>query len=296
MFRFFCNQWTPPSLTTQVSVVLMDFAKLDDILERITSQHRLPVQEVLDRWLEMRRVCVPDGWRLLDGIPCIIGGLTALLACRGCILQYYPENILMPSERCATVARSKGIHDLSLREHLVLADTLKKDTLTVKSVTTLDAHKDLMVLCVPVMIGETPVGDPLIIHGRHKFANGWINRLGLASPDDTSPSNSHPASSHQRRPHVFIEVTLPPPSWRLNGTREHSPVLGTNDSSECSPVLSTNNSSDLVPQITCLSPHAMATEDDGTVEDIIIEDKEATVEDEVEVDELLGLQESNVVV
>ncbi|KAG1745516.1 uncharacterized protein EDB91DRAFT_1246393 [Suillus paluster] len=268
----------------------MDFAKLDDILEHIASQHRLPAREVLDRWLETRQVHVPNGWRLLNGIPCIIGGLTALLgtlegqgrnfpwktlptilACHGCILQNYPENILMPGERCATVARSKGIHDLFVHERSVLADALKKDTLTIKSVTTLDARKDLMASCVPVIIREAPVGDPLIICGRREFADGRIDRLGLACLDDTSPSNSHPVSSRQWRPRVFIEVTLPPPSWRLNGTRE------------CSPVLSTNDSSDLVLQITCLSPHAMATKDDGTVED---------VEDGAEVDELLGLQET----
>lgn len=57
----------------------MDFTQLDYVLKHIASWYRVPAQEVLDEWLEKRRVCGPDGWRLLDGIPCIIGGLTALL-------------------------------------------------------------------------------------------------------------------------------------------------------------------------------------------------------------------------
>ncbi|KAG1719197.1 uncharacterized protein EDB91DRAFT_1257842 [Suillus paluster] len=124
----------------------MDFSKLDYALECIALQHKLPAQEVLDRWLERQQASVPDRWRFLDGIPCIIGGLIALLgtlegrggnfpwktlptvlARRGCILQNYPENILMPGEKRPTLAKSKGISDLSLDEWRVLADALKRD-------------------------------------------------------------------------------------------------------------------------------------------------------------------------
>lgn len=56
----------------------MDFAKLDHVLNRIASQRGLPVEEVLQEWLEWREISDPDDWRQLDGIPCIMGGLTAL--------------------------------------------------------------------------------------------------------------------------------------------------------------------------------------------------------------------------
>jgi hypothetical protein len=57
----------------------MDLTQLDHILERLASRYKLDAQEVLDKWLESRQVRDPEGWKLLDGIPCIIGGLTALL-------------------------------------------------------------------------------------------------------------------------------------------------------------------------------------------------------------------------
>lgn len=57
----------------------MDFTKLDYILEHIAAQNGLPAETVLERWLERRQVSDPDRWRSLDGIPCIVGGLSALL-------------------------------------------------------------------------------------------------------------------------------------------------------------------------------------------------------------------------
>ncbi|KAG2115499.1 hypothetical protein DEU56DRAFT_919410 [Suillus clintonianus] len=156
----------------------MDFTQLDCVLERIASRHRVQAQEVLDKWLERRRIGIPDGWRLLDGIPCIIGGLTgllgplegrggnfpwktlpAILARRGYILENYPENILMPGERRATLAKSKGIHDLSIHERRVLADALKNNSLTVKTVTT-DALENLMASRVPVVGEEIGMQTP----------------------------------------------------------------------------------------------------------------------------------------
>ncbi|KAG1718270.1 uncharacterized protein EDB91DRAFT_1258701 [Suillus paluster] len=264
----------------------MDFSKLNYALERIALQHKLPAQEVLDRWLERQQASVPDRWRFLDGIPCIIGGLIALLgtlegrggnfpwktlptvlARRGCILQNYPENILMPGEKRPTLAKSKGISDLSLDEWCVLADALQRDVLTIKSVTTLNACKNLMLSRDPVIVGEAPVRDFLITCGRCEFANGRIDRLGLACPDDASCSNSPPGPPHRQRLRVFIEVPVPPSYWRLHATRQ------------CSPVLSTHHHGDLIPQITCASRHAIEAVEEG-----IIEDEEAIIEDEVEVD------------
>jgi hypothetical protein len=59
--------------------LIMDFSKLEYSLQRIASKHDLPAETVLERWLEQRGVSDPDGWRELDGIPCIVGGLVALL-------------------------------------------------------------------------------------------------------------------------------------------------------------------------------------------------------------------------
>jgi hypothetical protein len=45
----------------------------------LASHYKVDTQEVLDKWLEKQQVHDPEGWRLLDGIPCIVGGFTALL-------------------------------------------------------------------------------------------------------------------------------------------------------------------------------------------------------------------------
>lgn len=58
---------------------LMDFTQLDLILQRVSSRYQVDEQEVLDKWMEKREVRDPEGWRLLEGVPCIAGGLTALL-------------------------------------------------------------------------------------------------------------------------------------------------------------------------------------------------------------------------
>ncbi|KAG1885193.1 hypothetical protein F4604DRAFT_1676583 [Suillus subluteus] len=151
-------------------------------------------QEVLDKWLERRRIGIPDGWRLLDGIPCIIGGLTGLLARHGYILENYLENILMPGERRATLAKNKGIHDLSIHEWCVLADALKNNSLTVKTVTT-DALENLMASRVPVIVGEAPSADSRHTRGRQGFADGQIDRLGLSHLGNTTPPKSCPITA-----------------------------------------------------------------------------------------------------
>ncbi|KAG2130322.1 uncharacterized protein EDB93DRAFT_1048557, partial [Suillus bovinus] len=107
------------------------------------------------------------------------------LARRGYILENYPENILMPGERRSTLAKSKGIHDLSIHEWHILADALKNNALTVKTVAT-DALENLMASRVPVIIGEAPSTDSRHTRGRQGFADGQIDRLGLSHLGNTS--------------------------------------------------------------------------------------------------------------
>ncbi|KAG1850442.1 hypothetical protein F4604DRAFT_1934459 [Suillus subluteus] len=256
----------------------MDLTQLDHVLERLASRYKVDAQEVLDKWLESRQVRDPEGWRLLDGIPCIIGGLTALLgtlegrggnfpwktlptilAHRGCILENYPDKILLPSERHLTLAKSKGIHNLTMYERFKLADALKKNALTVKSVAT-DARKGLTASRVPVIIGEAPINS-LHTRRRQMFANGCIDRLGLTRLCNTSPSTSGPTSSNSRRLHMFVEVPLAPPSWRLKAIQQHSPVAGPSHSN-------------LIPQIAAINNEDTgvsnpATEDEGEIDQLV---------------------------
>jgi hypothetical protein len=57
----------------------MDFARLDSVLDRIALQRGVTADTILAGWLERRENGDSERWRQLDGIPCIIGGLTALL-------------------------------------------------------------------------------------------------------------------------------------------------------------------------------------------------------------------------
>ncbi|KAG2053170.1 hypothetical protein BDR06DRAFT_1008818 [Suillus hirtellus] len=276
--------YTPPSFYTFIE--FMDFSQLDYILERVASRYKVDAQEVLDKWLEKQEVHDPEAWRLLKGIPCIVGGLTALLgtlkgrggnflwktlptilACHGCILENYPEDILMPGERCSTLAKSKGIHNLTIHECFKLADALKNDALTCKSVTT-DALKSLTASRVPVIVGEVPITKSLHTCGRQGFANGWIDRFGLTHLGNTSPSKSGATTSNRHRLCVFIEVPLAPPSWRLKAIQQRSPVTEPNHSN-------------LVPEITTIKDSTI--NDDDAVSN-------ATSEDEGDINELFSLQ------
>lgn len=163
----------------------------------------------------------------------------------------------MPGERRATLAKSKGIHDLSLHERRVLANALKDDVLTVKSVA-IDARKSLMASRDPIIVGEVPFADSPHTRGRQGFANGKIDRCGSTRLRSASPSQSHATTSNPRRLHVFVEVPPVPPSWRLKAIRQRSPVLE-------------------LPQITTIK--------DGAID-------EDTTEDEEEIDELVGSQQT----
>jgi hypothetical protein len=75
---FICNG-RDPSLP-HLYILIMDFTELDHSLQRIASQHHLPVETTLERWLERRaEMNDPNAWKELDGIPCIVAGLAALL-------------------------------------------------------------------------------------------------------------------------------------------------------------------------------------------------------------------------
>ncbi|KAG1748022.1 hypothetical protein EDD22DRAFT_958179 [Suillus occidentalis] len=98
---------------------------------------------------------VDTGWKSLNGIPCIMGGITALvasvggtlhgrtshnfpwktlpkeLAWLGCHLINYSDDTLMPGKTQPTLIRSKGIHDLTLPHRVNLVNALKMGTLTI---------------------------------------------------------------------------------------------------------------------------------------------------------------------
>ncbi|KAG2094825.1 uncharacterized protein F5147DRAFT_778852 [Suillus discolor] len=162
---------------------------------------------------------VDAGWKTLDGIPCIMGGLTALvasvggtlrgrtqndfpwktlpkeLAWLGCCLVNYPNETLMPGETRPTLSRSKGVHDLTLPHRINLVNALKMGTLTIRAVTHDAARTRLTMSTDPVIIGEAPSHRSIYSRGRRVFANGDIDCKGprrLASPPSTPPTSTPP--------------------------------------------------------------------------------------------------------
>ncbi|KAG1886389.1 uncharacterized protein F5891DRAFT_988558 [Suillus fuscotomentosus] len=168
---------------------------------------------------EVSSIQVDAGWKTLDGIPCIMGGLTALvasvggtlrgrtqtefpwktlpkeLARLGCCLVNYPNETLMPGETRPTLSRSKGVHDLTLPHRINLVNALKMGTLTIRAVTNDAARTRLMMSTDPVIIGEAPSHRSIYSRGRRAFANGDIDCKGprrLASPPSTPPTSTPP--------------------------------------------------------------------------------------------------------
>lgn len=235
--------------------LLMDFARFDYKLNRIASWHRLPMQKVLEERRERRESSDPESWRQLDGIPCIMGGLTALcsmfycqafwrisenvtgrldgrgvnfpwktlptlLGKHGFILHNYPENTLMPGERCNTLRKSKGIHNLTLHECGVLVDALKDDMMTLQHLTTDDACQRLLASCDPVIYSKAPGPDSHCTHGRRQFVDSHIDQNGhrCLRLHNTSPAPSRPwphpcpcpgPSCH----HITLHETSPVPYY-----------------------------------------------------------------------------------
>ncbi|KAG1888273.1 hypothetical protein F4604DRAFT_1548234, partial [Suillus subluteus] len=97
---------------------------------------------------------------------------------RGCILSNYPDNILMPGEKRDTLTRSKGIHDLTLRERGVLANALKDNSLTLHHVADNDARQRLLSSRDPVIYREAPSAESPHSCGRRQFFNCQIDRKG----------------------------------------------------------------------------------------------------------------------
>ncbi|KAG1858749.1 hypothetical protein DFJ58DRAFT_726535 [Suillus subalutaceus] len=142
---------------------------------------------------------VDDGWKVLDGIPCIMGGLTALvasvggtlrgrapnnfpwrtlpkeLARLGYFLVDYPNETLMPGEIRPSLTRSKGIHDLTIPHCDNLVNALKSGTLTIQAVTSDAARTRLVMLKDPIIIGEAPTHRSIHSHRQRAFANGGFD-------------------------------------------------------------------------------------------------------------------------
>ncbi|KAG2159670.1 uncharacterized protein EDB93DRAFT_1045470, partial [Suillus bovinus] len=101
------------------------------------------------------------------------------LARRGYVLQHYPENVLMPSEKHLTLIKRKGIHQLLLCEHQILADALKNNLLTIKTITKQSTLTNLMASHSPVIIGEAPAPHSDHTHGWRWYADGRSDWRGL---------------------------------------------------------------------------------------------------------------------
>lgn len=143
----------------------------------------------------------------------------------------------MPGERRPTLAKSKGIHDLTVHEQDLLADALKMNSITVQQVSSDKAHHKIMTSHAPIIFREAPQWDSQNLHGRRAFLNGQIDRKGLshvkmaeASPEPSSEASvvlSLPAPSHQLCRRIL---------WVLSP--EDSPVLSPISSHHHSPAVS----------------------------------------------------------
>ncbi|KAG2087541.1 uncharacterized protein F5147DRAFT_781305 [Suillus discolor] len=138
---------------------------------------------------------VDDGWKALNGIPCVMGGLTVLVASVGgtlrghaknnfpwktlpkelaqlvFFLEGYPDETIMPSEIRPSVTRSKGIHNLTRAHCENLVNALKSGTLTIQAVTSDAACTRLIMSRDPIIIGEAPRHRSVHSHRRCAFAN-----------------------------------------------------------------------------------------------------------------------------
>ncbi|KAG2048874.1 hypothetical protein BDR06DRAFT_975714 [Suillus hirtellus] len=150
-----------------IYIAIMDFTKLEYQLECIASQNSIPAEMVLEKWLEKQQHCLNGSGKLKgqEGtFPWKL--LPRELAHHGYILQHYPANILMPGEKCDTLTRSKGIHDLSLCEHQVFSNALKNNSLTIKTITRQHALVHLMASNSPVIIEEAPASHSISCIGQ----------------------------------------------------------------------------------------------------------------------------------
>ncbi|KAG2061388.1 hypothetical protein BDR06DRAFT_966359 [Suillus hirtellus] len=232
----------------------MDFARLDSLLDHIALKCRVTAETVLAEWLERQEVADPESWKQLNGIPCITDRLTALLAHHGYTLHHYPENVLMPGERCPTLTKSKGIHDLTLHEQDLLANALKMNSITVQQINRKGLPCVKMAETSPEPSSEASVVLSLPAPSRQLHQR----ILWVSSPEDSpvpSPIPSHhhspamsPAPLHRPKVQVFIELPHAPPSWRLKATQQ------------CFSPVSRPETSMLIPQIKYLSQLSATTD------------------------------------
>ncbi|KAG1886295.1 hypothetical protein F4604DRAFT_1918025 [Suillus subluteus] len=200
------------ALTTSKSLHLVDAATQTDS-QSFTITHTLMDAAVSTEDLGVSEVTtglqVDEGWKTLDGIHCIMRGITALVAsiggtlCRGTQTDF-PWKTL--PNKLARFGRTKGIHNLTLPHPVSLVNALKTGTLTIRAVTSDTAHTRLITSQDPIIIGEAPSHNSIHSHGRHAFANGAIDRIGL--PHLAMLPLTPPTRRHVQ---VFVEISCPPP-------------------------------------------------------------------------------------
>ncbi|KAG1796917.1 uncharacterized protein HD556DRAFT_1441090 [Suillus plorans] len=204
----------------------------------------------------------------------------------------------MPSERRNTLRKSKGIHDLTLHECGVLVDALKDNVLSLQYFTTNDACRRLLASCDPIIYGKAPGPDPYCTHICHQFVDSYIdwNRhchlmLYNTSPapsrthpgpshhyitlHETSPMPYHLIPSHHHKLHMFVEVPLPPPSWRFFAAQQSATADNMMQQPPSPVSASRADTRELILAIVCLTQNSTMT--DGTVNKF---------------DKLVGLQEN----
>ncbi|KAG1877144.1 hypothetical protein C8R48DRAFT_768693 [Suillus tomentosus] len=152
--------------------------------------------------------------------------LPSELTRRGYILQHYPEDVLMPGKKHTSLVKSKGIHDLSLCERRVFADALKNNMLTIKMLTKPGTLANLSASRRPVIMEEAPAPHSNYTHGRHWYANGRCDWLGLPClehnnttlPSTPSSTSSAPTPSPLPSPTQRLEesVEVPSSTWHLS--------------------------------------------------------------------------------
>ncbi|KAG1719200.1 uncharacterized protein EDB91DRAFT_1257845 [Suillus paluster] len=207
---------------------------------------------------------VSEEWKSLDGIPCIMGGIRALvaslggtlrgrtstdfpwktlpkeLAHLGYVLINYPEETLMPGELQPNLSQTKGIHGLNHHHCVNIVNSLKAGTLTICTVMSDAARTWLITSKDPIIIGDAPSACSMYSFGRCTFADGRIDQKGL-------PCLRLPPAPASHCMQVIVEITwLPPhpasralhkPSTRdlippiasVQGGSSSSETIGTND-------------------------------------------------------------------
>lgn len=107
----------------------------------------------------------------------------------------------MPGEKRSSLHKSKGIHDLTLREQAILVYALQNDTLTIQPIATDKARQRILTSRDPAIFGEAPGPESPHSRGRRGFVNGRIDWKGLPRLPEpsSSPSPTPVPRRHTRR-------------------------------------------------------------------------------------------------